>query len=61
VEKNLPRIQAELASHQFLFVIGAPRSGTTLLKMLLTLHPDVAAINASDVRNNEGKRFIMSS
>jgi hypothetical protein len=31
---------------QFLFVVGAPRSGTTWLHRMLAQHPDVASLNA---------------
>jgi hypothetical protein len=29
----------------------------TLIKMLLELHPDIAAISAKNIRNNEGQFF----
>jgi hypothetical protein len=33
----------DLNSKQFLFIIGAPRSGTTMLQVLLASHPQVAS------------------
>ena len=31
--------------------------GTTLVKLLFDLHPDIAAIVNNDIRNNEGQFF----
>ena len=41
-----------LESKDFLFIIGSPRSGTTMLQILLASHPQVASTVEQTVFNN---------
>ena len=40
---------SEVLARQFVFVVGAPRSGTTWLHRMLAAHPDVAAMEQEEL------------
>lgn len=54
IEANIPLLEHELKTHQFVFIIGQQHSGTSLLKRLLDTHPRVSRMFNNDVMENEG-------
>lgn len=45
--KNLAwRLPSTVSDKKYIFVIGCPRSGTTLLQRILTVHPECFSVNA---------------
>lgn len=40
---SLPRLPAEGPGHEVVFIVGLPRSGSTLLEQMLAAHPQIAA------------------
>ena len=48
-------LAAEVNQHQFVFVVGAYRSGTLLVKELLSQHPDVSTMNNINDFTTEGQ------
>ena len=48
-------LAAELNQHEFIFVVGAYRSGTLLVKELLSQHPDVSTMNNINDYTTEGQ------
>ncbi len=49
-------LKSGLLSHQYIFIVGAPRSGTSLVKKLFDLHSDVSGLSTGGERNDEGFR-----
>jgi Tfp pilus assembly protein PilF len=49
---------AGLASAQHVFLVGFPRSGTTLLEQVLASHPDVATLEEREVLAEPGQSFL---
>lgn len=67
--KRLPKADASPAGPQPIFIIGLPRSGTTVLERMLTNHPQVAAAGelvdfhrqlrwVADTRDTLGEKFL---
>ena len=56
VEDNMGLIQGELHGHRFGFICGWTSSGTSLIKLLLGLHPDVSTMTGvgTPTHENEG-------
>ena len=50
-------VMSEVEKHRYVFLIGAHHSGTSLLKELLALHPDISTHTNTTVPENEGALF----
>lgn len=57
VENMRDVLHEELQNHRFGFIIGAPHSGTTLIKLLMGQHQNVSNIVNKNIRNNEAQFF----
>lgn len=49
-DRNVQRMELNLSDKQFVFIVGAPRSGTTWLQSSLDTHPEIASLGNIELR-----------